>query len=415
MYKKAIIFITIVLMFVSTAASAQNKTIVTLENSLKKPFPDAPIVIERSELNIPERNSVISVRTQKDENIWNIPFQLDDLDEDGKWEELFFQIDFDGKQIINVEINFGENKGSAHAFPKRVNAVIDDRPRDPWTVYKPLWESEIMTYCTYGATQIDMIGKTIPRLSLDYFYGEVKHPQHTFSAEFGHDFLLTANTMAGHSIFIQEANGNIARPWTTNAYSISKKLERDAKYDSKILADGPLRAIVKTKVTDWKTDLGTYEFEIIYSIASLKRYTTVELKMTKYPGNKEDISFGAGMRQIYEDFVYEKEANYMMAIAKDVYEAGILNHLIARGIVITNKYGTEEIYLPNDSALEDMPNNGPNYGFLFQKGKLELKYGFAGAWEKDGGVTSPKQWRNYLLSVSDEISRPITIKTIKHE
>ena len=394
---------------------AQNKAVVTLENSLKDQFLDAPVVIKRSELNIPDGKSVISVKTEKARNIWDLPFQLDDLDGDGKWEELFFQVDFDGKQIIDVEINFGDEKDAVPEFPKRVNAVIDDRPRDPWTVYKPLWESEIMTYLTYGAAQIDLIGKTFPRLSLDYFYGEVKHPQHTFSAEFGHDFLLTANTMSAHSIFIQEANGNIARPWTTNAYSISKKLERDAKYDSKILADGPLRAIVKTKVTDWKTDLGTYEFEITYSIASLKRYTTVELKMTKYPGNKDDIRFGAGMRQIYEDFVYEKDPEYMMAIAKDVYEAGILNHLIARGIVITKKYDTDEIYLPNDSSLKDILNNGPNYAFLFPKGSLELKYGFAAAWEKDEGVTSPDQWKNYLFSVSNELSMPIKIKTIKQE
>ncbi|MBU2491668.1 MAG: DUF4861 domain-containing protein [Bacteroidetes bacterium] len=412
MQNKILLLITIFLMSFLNDAVAQNKAIVTVENSLKNPFPDAPVVINRTELNIPEGKSVISITTVKDKNTWEIPFQLDDLDKNGKWDELFFQIDFESKQIIDVEINFGEDKNKANKFLKRVNAVIDDRPRDPWTVYKPLWESEIMTYLTYGATQIDVIGKTIPRLSLDYFYGEVKHPQHTFSAEFGHDFLLTANTMSLHSIFIQEANGNIARPWTTNAYSISKKIERDAKYDSKILADGPLRAIVKTKVTDWRTDLGTYEFEIVYSIASLKRYTTVELKMTKYPGNKRDIRFGAGMRQIYEDFVYKKKPEYMMAIAQDVYEAGILNHLIARGIVITNKYDTEEIYIKNDTTLIDIPNNGPNYGFLFPKGTLELKYGFAGAWEKDGGVTSPKQWANYLLNVSDEIGEPVIIKLI---
>lgn len=411
--KKIIIPLFIAVLALTIITSGKEKVTVTLDNSLNTAQQAASIIIDRKSLGMEDDQTVTSVKVMKKDAEWSIPFQLDDMNEDGKWDELFFQLDLGGKQSVEVTVEIGSASTKPIEFTKTVDAIIDSRPREPWIVNKPAWESELMTYCTYGSSQLDLIGKTVNRLSLEYFYGKEPHSQHIYANDYGQDFLLTANTMSAHAIFIKEANGNIARPWTTNSYSIMKKIPRDASYETRVISRGPMRAIVKTLVKNWQTDLGTYEFEILYSIESKKRYTTIELKMTKFPGNADDIRFGAGMRQIYEDFFYRYKQEYLTAIARDVTESGILDKLIARAIVITKHYETEEIYLPNDPALKDIPNNGPNYGVFFPKGKLELKYAVVGAWEKDGGVVSPEQWTSYLNEVSNEVGRPLEIKSIK--
>ena len=410
---KKILLSLIILFLLPCYLFAQGKRTVSLENPLNRNFPHAPTVIKRAELNLMPDETVAAVKIERGRSSWSVPFQLDDIDDDGNWDELFFQVSFKPLQKIEAEVLLGPRTENNPVFPMRVDAVIDESPRKPWIVHKPLWESELMTYLTYGPTQIDMIGKTFHRLSLDYFYGKVKHSQHIFSPEYGQDFFATENTMALHSVFIREAGGKIERPWTTNGYSITKKIKRDADYSFKIIANGPLRIIIKNVVTNWQTDEGTYSFEITYSIASEKRYTKVDLKMLKYPGKAGSVQFGAGMKQFYQDFYHRKTPEYLTAIAKDVYEAGTLNHLIARAIITGKKYRTREIYIKNDPDLNDIPLNGPNYGILFPKGKLELKYAFAGAWEKDGGVSSVEQWKKYLEQTAAEIDNPVEIISIK--
>jgi hypothetical protein len=408
-----IITAVVILFTLLNSTYPKDKIVVTLRNTLSYDRYLIPVEVNRDRLGVDDGQTIKAVKVFKNGVEWSVPFQLDDINEDGKWDQLFTQVDIVAKKTLDLNIELGPDLEKAPAFVKTVNAIIDRQPREPWVVTKPTWESELMSYCTYGAVQLDVIGKTVNRLTLEYFYGKEPHSQHIYSDEYGHDFLLTANTMALHSIFILEADGSIERPWTTNSYSITKKIPRDAKYETKILSNGPLRTIVKTLVTEWQTDAGNYEFEIIYSITSKKRFTAIDFKLTKYPGKAGDIRVGAGMRQIYEDYFYSYKSEYLTAIARDVTESGILNRQIGRAIITAGKYRTEEIRIPNDTSLKDTPNNGPNYGVLFPKGQLELKYACVGAWDKDGGVVDSRQWTAFLNEVSDEVGIPLEIKNIK--
>ncbi|MFA7229449.1 MAG: DUF4861 family protein [Melioribacteraceae bacterium] len=412
MIKKNILTIIAVFTVLSNIYPKDN-IVITLRNTLARERGMMPVEIGREKLGLDEGQTVKAIKIIKNGVEWSVPFQLDDMNEDGKWDLLFTQIDIGAKKNVDLNIELSPESEKTPVFVKTVNAIIDRQPREPWVVTKPTWESELMSYCTYGAAQVDVIGKTVSRLTLDYFYGKEPHTQHVYSDEYGMDFLFTGNTMSVHSIFIQEQNGKIERPWTTNGYSITKKIPRDAKFETKILSSGPLRAIVKTVVTNWQTDAGNYEFEIIYSIAAKKRYTSIDFKLTKFPGRAGDIRIGAGMRQMYEDNFYRYKPEYLTAIARDVTESGILDKQIGRAIITTKKYKTEEILIPNDASLKDTPNNGPNYGILFPKGKLELKYACIGAWEKDGGVVSSEQWTESLNQISDEVGIPLEIVSIK--
>jgi|GEM_PF-3555809 len=377
---------------------------ITATNPLSEPWEAAPIVIDRAELRLPDGHTVAALENKNGGHDWEVPFQLDDLDGDGVWDELFFQTDLPASGKIAITLKSGENV-PPNKFTKRVDATIETHPREPWQVYKPAWESELMTYCTYGAAQVDVIAKIIPRLTIDYFYGDEPHSQHQFSTEYGHDFLLTANTMAAHAIFLQE-DGKVYRPWTTNSYSIRKEIEPDAGYESEVVSDGPLRAIVRTRISNWQTEQSTFKCDIIYSIASVTRYTTIEISLTPIETVANQIQLGAGMKQSAEDIAQETTSDYLMAVARNVPEQGILNRYIARGIIVPAKYEITSVKLPHDPSVTFAPNNGPNYGLLFPAGEFHLEYAFVSAWEKDDGITSVEQWRDYLSDISQRLSMP---------
>lgn len=389
---------------------------ITLE--INNPHPWAQthgsVTVSREALGVDETETVTGLSITRVGHDWNQPFQLDDLDGNGRWDELFFQAHVDSSSSVTAVVITGPEPAEPVQFDKRVDALIDAQPRDPWVIYKPAWESEFIGYVTYGAAQIDVLGKTYQHLVLDYYYGAEPHSQHVFNADIGIDFLNLRNTMGLHAIFVREPDGSIQRPWTTNAYTVNTKIERDARFDSLVIANGPLRAIIRQWIAGWITDRGRYACEITYSMSTLKRHTDVTVEFKEFPGKKSDLQIGAGMRHMYEDIFYKKTPAYMTAVSQDVYDQGMVTRSLARAILPTSKYKTKEVPIPDDPGLKETLLNGPNYGLLFPKGQAVLKYAFVGAWEKDGGITSVIQWAEYLNRTAQEIEKPLTVRVKKN-
>ena len=390
-----------------------DEIVLEIKNPLSLARIHAPVSLSRTDLGIDDVETVTSLLIDRDGHNFTRPFQLDDLNSDGQWDELYFQVTIGAQETVKAIVVTGTEPLSPGTFGKQVHALIDAQPRDTWVVYKPVWESELMCYATYGAAQIDVIGKTYPQLVTGYYFGSEPQSPHEFNPFYGLDFLVLGNTMALHAFFVQEADGSIQRPWTTNAFAITKKITNDSRFDSQIISDGPLRAIVRQWIAGWVTDLGRYACEITYSISAMQRHTDVTVKLTEFPGRKKDLRIGAGMRRMYEDIHYEKTDGYMTAVAEDVHESGLLISRIGRAIITTTRYKTEELKIPNNPGLTDMPENGPNYGLLFPKGSATLKYAFVGAWDLDGGVESVEQWTTYLKGLSQVLEKPLTVRVKK--
>ena len=387
--------------------------VLEIKNPLSLTRTHAPVSLSRTDLGIDGPETVTNLLIEHDGHNFPRPFQLDDLDGDGLWDELYFLVTIGAQETVNAIAVTGTESLPPETFGKQVHALIDAQPRDPWVVYKPVWESELMCYATYGAAQIDVIGKTYPRLVTGYYFGSEPQSPHEFNPDYGLDFLHLGNTMALHALFVQEPDGSIQRPWSTNAFAITKKINNDSRFDSQIISDGPLRAIVRQWIAGWVTDLGRYACEITYSISAMQRHTDVTVSLTEFPGRKKDIQIGAGMRRMYEDIHNEKTDEYMTAVAKDVHESGMSIGHIGRAIITTKLYTTEELKIPENPDLTDMPENGPNYGILFPKGRTTLKYGFVGAWDLDGGIVSIDQWKSYLSRLSQELEKPLAVRVRK--
>jgi hypothetical protein len=165
-----------------------------------------------------------------------LPSQADDLDGDGKVDEIAFQIDLKPKQTRIVSIAFGDQAAIARLrgqYPQRTYAKFHKR-------YEGLgWESEQVAWRIYfdKRNAIDLYGKRRPGLYLDLF----STPEYIYHLEspYGRDIYDV-----GDSIGI----GSVAALVDGKVVRISDVGERNWR----ILSSGPVRSIGELEYKGWK-------------------------------------------------------------------------------------------------------------------------------------------------------------------
>src|SRR5260370_22896726 len=167
-----------------------------------------------------------------------LPSQADDLDGDGKYDELVFQIDLAAGQTRIVTIAYGDQA-----------AIQRLRARDPVrtamkfaTRYEGLgWESEDIAWRIYfdKRNAIDIYGKRRPGLYLDMFAA----PEYVYHLEspMGRDIFKVDPTLGVASV-AAIVNGK--------AMPVADVAERKWR----VLASGPVRSIGEYEFKGWKID-----------------------------------------------------------------------------------------------------------------------------------------------------------------
>jgi len=167
-----------------------------------------------------------------------LPSQMDDLDGDGKSDELAFQIDLKPKQTRIVTVAYGDQAAIARlrgAYPARTEAKFSKRYEGPG------WESETTAWRIYfdKRNAIDLYGKRRPGLNLDLF----STPDYVYHSEspYGRD-IFNIGPAVGIGAVAALVDGKIAR--------VSEVADRDWC----IVSTGPVRAIVELDYRGWQID-----------------------------------------------------------------------------------------------------------------------------------------------------------------
>jgi Domain of unknown function (DUF4861)/Glycosyl Hydrolase Family 88 len=167
-----------------------------------------------------------------------IPSQADDLDGDGRYDELVFQIDLAPRQTRIVTIAYGDQAAIQRlrgSYPVRTAMKFAAR-------YEGLgWESEDIAWRVYfdKRNAIDIYGKRRPGLYLDLF-GAPEYVYH-LESPMGRDIFMVAPTQGAGSV-TAIVNGK-AMPVADVA---------DRKW--RVLATGPVRSIGEYEFKGWKID-----------------------------------------------------------------------------------------------------------------------------------------------------------------
>lgn len=280
--KPASLFILIFLLCLKTPAQQNIKA--TLENTANMERKDEAIVISRKLLEkksgkIPEGKSVLIKKSSGEP----LPSQMDDLDQDGKWDEVVFLVSFQPTEKIAVLFEFADAK-KALVFTKKTQARMakfngekfevvthETMPKghkqtDFSVTQMPLyqtegatWENDKVGFRMYFDPRNgkDIFGKTTEKMVLQ----NVGLPGGDYhqKSDWGMDILKVGASLGAGAIamVVKSKKGQ------DSLIQLGPNVEQTSY---QLIADGPVRSIFKLSYKNWKA-LPTATYQVTEQIS----------------------------------------------------------------------------------------------------------------------------------------------------
>lgn len=257
--------------------SAQSLT-VTLKNPNKQALKDAPVCVP-----VPAVGDIKSATVTI--NGKEIPCQMDDLDEDGKMDELAFVVDIAKKEKLTAEITFSAQVAAPDRYPARVHAQMWFKDNDKKRSYTekrhiptdtvservdnmyskmmhhgPAFENEMVAYRVYfdKKQSTDLYGKRVRQLELaDGLWYSSEVPQLVKERNFGDDIILVGQTISIGTLRGWDDSKDdpafATKPSAGKVIDPCMVMIDPFEYrQAHIMAKGPVRTVVDMNVEGWQ-------------------------------------------------------------------------------------------------------------------------------------------------------------------
>ncbi len=270
-----------------TSCKAQQKstgTKITLKNTSEIVVPQKAITIKRSQLLVKETGTVYPILVYKNDTI---PAQLNDLDGDGKWDELFLVTDFapnekkivalkwssvDPKFPIKTSVRFG--KREAKNLPVKpateevlmANQVHKALGFQKYQTDGPTWENDKVGFRHYldGRNSKDVFGKKRPAITPEDVginsKGAVEDNYHVMY-DWGRDIFPVGNSagLGGYALLINDKINRLGILGTDTINNVEKTT-------FKIISEGPVNSVLSYKYQNWEASGNKYQVQETTSI-----------------------------------------------------------------------------------------------------------------------------------------------------
>jgi len=348
---------------------------------------------------------------RKTNGAW-LPCQLDDLDQDGLWDELFFMSDFapGEHKIYYLYIGFHNRGWLAH----RTHGAIGTYARH--TV--AYWEAENIGWKLWYPTDIDVFGKRSPvlmshRLYMDNFDG---YGVSTVDPAFGSDIMRVGISFGGGGVGVFEDVTQpdvVSRPRFTrqtpgtnfNAGPLS-----DSRYAFTVLANGPIRSVVRARTFNWDSGGGEYELEQIYSAYAGQSYATARVRFTQFSPDNPGTVFAAGIRKHPNQSSFHSADGVVInggpeAIRNQdddgLRENSLMVDFVGNALVIAEKYSPEYVFVPGFDG---------NHVFRIEpNAQREFEYLIAAGWSEGAVNKTAAEFQSYVLRTAEEYNAPVEL------
>ena len=344
--------------------------------------------------------------------------QLDDLDKDGIWDELFFQVDIDKNTKKTIYIYIGENTRGWNKHFTHANIGSYCRHQ------MPFWESEHVGWKIWFANSCDVFAKRKPVLMSNRLYMENLdgYGVSLTNRDWGSDIQSVAGSFGGGAICLFEHPGktdSVSMPRFTptqsqlapnshwNAGQIS-----DTRYAYEVIVNGPIRSTIKIKGMNWNSGNGFYEYEQYYTVYAKQSYCTSKVKFTTYLPKKQGVLMGCGIRK-------KPQENYV------AHEPGIIISSGPEGIKDPERIDDREEYVVSfiGSALVVKDQFMPEYQFVSGQGgnhtfrinqsiNDSFEYLLSSAWSEGTVYNNKEDFTEYIKMVALEFNNPLIVSFV---
>lgn len=347
---------------------------------------------------------------RKETNGHAIELQVDDIDKDGIWDELFFLTDLAPKETREFFIYIDPyDRG---LYEHHVHAGIGSYGRH----VVPFIETENVGWKLWFPHSLDLHGKRAPMLTANYEYTTNKSGYY-MPKEMGSDIMTVAQTFGAGSMCLFENPANPENP-SRPFYSPNKGKGpvKDTRYSYDVIYNGPLRSMIKATTMNWDSGKGFYELEQYYSVIAHKSWANVEVKFTKFLPGSSDIMFGAGIRRMMKEYSSINKGGSIISMGKDVVvrtpdedigDEGLSVPWEGLGLVVKDQYK------PEYAAVK---SNGGNHLFKIPlTPDRSFEYMVLAGWGFGEVNNNEKDFVNYVEAEALKYNNPPVVKIREYE
>lgn len=412
------LLVSVILLF----SCSGKKTTITLTNTEDLALVDKAVSIARNELPGTTAGDFYPVLVAGNDTI---PAQLDDLDGDGQWDELFFVVNLEPQGTLALDLSWTETPlefptRTSVRFGKRDGADMPVRPitgdtlmaneihavlgYQPYQTDGPTWENDKVGFRHYfdGRNSKDLFGKKVSSMSPETVginaQGGVEDNYHEM-AEWGRDVLAVGNSVGigGINLMIGDSLSRIG----TAAGDTVTNVERST---FNIVKEGPVRSIIDFNYFNWTPFDRNYQ---------------VHERVSIWPGmyayqNTVSVAGLEGDESLLVGLVNSNTRNPLKEIMVNEKYVVLLTH-------DQQTYDREwwlglALILPKDVYLGygEAPKTGMFSNTFFGKLKVEeqlpVTYFAVGCWElSDEGFRDPAYFENYVTSLAQQLGAEVQV------
>jgi len=383
----------ILLATVLTGACQQNRTY-TISNPGSDDVIDLTTMVNRSEVNKYLSDTSANLFTVvKDENGEMLPTQCDDLDGDGKWDELAFLCDLEAGETRGIRFEAVKNMPD---FPIRTNirfarvtkpfedVTTDLRMKTNDTKYTasvyqmegPAWENDLIAFRNYydARNGIDIFGKRTSLMALDSV-GVNGRDYHTL-ADWGMDILKVGNSLGAGAI----------------AIGIGDSLYRVGPCEEgtyRLITEGPVRAILELKYRNVPAGDRFYNITHQIAIYAGDLFYRSKVWISGLQGDEELVTGIVNLHNVPADTLSDGGMKILYSLGNQAISGEVLGMAVL---------------LPKDqfSKIWEAPAEGSgivstHLVSLGLKKEAPAEYGFLAAWEMQDERVKDKEYFKILL------------------
>lgn len=417
------IFIAAIAVMITNSIQAADKIInVTISNPTAVEKIDAPVVIA-VEGNV--KSALVEIDGKE------VPCQLDDLDNNGKYDELCFLVNLKKKEKITAKVTYSDT-GKPRSYKSRVYGSLKIRDRgtkaehiamtsltvpaesNPYQYvfpHGPLMESEMVGFRVYAdhRQSVDFYGHKVKQLELEEtaFYPSKEQK----AGNYGDDVLYTGSTYGCGTMHGWDGKTSVMfTDVTTRTYTI--------------LTKGPLRTIIETINKGWRITPDAEPVDVTTHYILYAGHRDVEMDI-KFSRSVSDLQLSTGVTDIIGSEKISDGKGLLgcwgTALAGNnpkVYE----NHTVGLAVCVPKKYYKGEAYFtdtPKDKA-GTMDANGklimPNQAYVSLIGTKtdHLQYWFAATCDLETfGYKDSKEWLKWLKEWKKALESPVSVRINK--
>ncbi len=395
-----------------SSAMAQEKFDVTVENKSNIDRTAAPVVIDLDDYDVDDDDIKSAVVTM---NGTEIPSQLDDLNQDGEYDELCFLTNIAAKEKQTFNIALSKRKAEkeydsqvyvqmmlsnkkikeANKQDTYISSLTVENGSNPYRMlhhHGPAFENDMVAYRVYfdHRQTIDIYGKYKRGLELKQtqFYPDKEQ----LAAGFGDDVLWVGQTFGLGAL----------RGWDGNA----PQMLTDVKYRTMtIISRGPLRTIVKVVDEGWNIGNQIIDMTTFYTLYAGRRDCFVDVKFDRdLPG----VELATGLINVKNSTEYSDNKGLRGCWGKDWPVTG-KDTLVKK--IETVGLG---ICIPKKNVVKELPANKDNYPYVVGKFDDEFHYNITFCSDNETfGYHSDKEWYAYLKAWKEELNAPVIVRKVK--